>query len=896
NPTHTTENCRHLKDEIERLIWAGHLKEFVYHDRAKGKGRRRCREESEERSDRDEEGDDSDGRDGQEKRPKRDGDKGCQGGEAPFNRGTIYMISGGPTDGDSNHARKEHARAVKRKREEVKIMARMPVISFKAKDAEGVVLPHNDALLITAEVAGFDVQRVFIDTESSVDVMFYDCFVQINKELNMELKPVATAFYDFNGGEVMPMGEICLPVALGSGVMRKVRMVRFVVVGAESSYNIIMGRTSLNAFQAVVSTYHMTIKYPLGENVGEIAGDQLTSRSCYQTTVSKNKQLAKKQAKPKGEEVNRPGGSRSKEDRKRLEKGKDKVDIRPGEEVEEVQMIEGCEERKFRIGKDLEEPIRSRLICLVREFVYIFAYTMEELTGISAEVVEHRLNIDLSVRPVKQKRRHHGAKMDKIIEQEVEKLLKAGHIKEIQFPEWLSNTVMVSKAEGKWRMGIDFRDLNKACPKNLYPLPRINQLVDSTAGCELLILMDASQGYHQIPLAKEDRKRVSFLTSWGTYCYVVMPFAQKNAGATYQRLVDKIFKEHLGRNMEVYVDDMLVKSKEDMDHVRDLKETFLTLRMYGMKLNPAKCSFGVKSGKFLGYLVTKRGIEVNPEKVWAVMEMQSLANVKEVQILARRIAGQSRFISKVAEKSGLLFKTLNKSEKFQWTEEAQRAFEELRGVLDNLPLLAKPVQGEELVLYLSIGERAVSSVLLREKGAAQFPIYYVSRVMQGMKMSYSEIEKCALAVVVTARKFRPYFLNHKVKVRTNMPLGETLGRPSVSGRLVKWAVELSEYSLSYEPRRAIKAQVLADLIQEGTKVEEESGGIWQLIVDGSVARSGAGLGIVLFSPKGDYLEFAAKVGFKISNNEAKYEAVIKGLSLARAGGARRVQVHSDSQL
>ncbi|CAA0822096.1 Unknown protein, partial [Striga hermonthica] len=275
------KNYRHLKDEIERLIRAGHLKEFVYHDRAKGKGRRRCQDDSEERSDRDEEGYDGEGQGGRGKRPRRDGDKGGQGGEALMKRGTIYMLSGGPTNGDSNRARKEHARAVKRKREKVGITARIPVISFKA------------------EVASFDVKRVFIDTGSSVDVMFYDCFMQINKELNMELKLLTTSHYGFNGGEVMSMGEISLPVALGAGDLRKVRMVRFVVVGAESSYNIIMGRTSLNAFQAVVSTYHLTIKYPVGENVGEIVGDQLTSRSCYQTTVSNNKQLARRQAKSK---------------------------------------------------------------------------------------------------------------------------------------------------------------------------------------------------------------------------------------------------------------------------------------------------------------------------------------------------------------------------------------------------------------------------------------------------------------------------------------------------------------------------------------------------------------------------------------------------------------------
>ncbi|CAA0837914.1 Polynucleotidyl transferase- ribonuclease H-like superfamily protein, partial [Striga hermonthica] len=141
-----------------------------------------------------------------------------------------------------------------------------------------------------------------------------------------------------------------------------------------------------------------------------------------------------------------------------------------------------------------------------------------------------------------------------------------------------------------------------------------------------------------------------------------------------------------------------------------------------------------------------------------------------------------------------------------------------------------------------------------------------------------------------------YFLGHRVKVRTNMPLGETLGRPSVSGRLVKWAVELSEYTIIYEPRRAIKAQALADFIQEGTKESEESEGVWQVFADGSVSRAGGGLGIVLMSPKGDILEFAIKVAYQISNNEAEYEAVIKGLKLALSGGARAVQVHSDSQL
>ncbi|KAL0331411.1 UNVERIFIED_CONTAM: Retrovirus-related Pol polyprotein from transposon [Sesamum angustifolium] len=155
------------------------------------------------------------------------------------------------------------------------------------------------------------------------------------------------------------------------------------------------------------------------------------------------------------------------------------------------------------------------------------------------------------VKPVKQKKQHFGPEIDKIIQGEVNKLLSARYIKEIQFPEWLSNVVLIPKSGGKWRMCIDFWDLNKACPKDFYPLLRIDQLVDSMSGCELLSMMDASQGYHQIMLAPENYKRVSFITSYGTFCYVAMLFRLKNAGATYQRLVDKIFRPQLGRNMEV---------------------------------------------------------------------------------------------------------------------------------------------------------------------------------------------------------------------------------------------------------------------------------------------------------------------------------------------------------
>ncbi|KAL0354322.1 UNVERIFIED_CONTAM: Retrovirus-related Pol polyprotein from transposon [Sesamum angustifolium] len=161
-------------------------------------------------------------------------------------------------------------------------------------------------------------------------------------------------------------------------------------------------------------------------------------------------------------------------------------------------------------------------------------------------------------------------------------------------------------------MCINFKELNKACPKDFYSLPRIDQLVDSTFGCELLSMMDSSQGYHQIMLAPKDRKRVNFITSAGTFCYVAMPFGLKNAGATYQCLVDKKFYPQILRNVEVYIDDMLVKSKEAKDHIINLYKTFSIFRNYRLKLNPRKFAFGVQRGRFLRFMVTQRGIEANP--------------------------------------------------------------------------------------------------------------------------------------------------------------------------------------------------------------------------------------------------------------------------------------------
>ena len=387
-----------------------------------------------------------------------------------------------------------------------------------------------------------------------------------------------------------------------------------------------------------------------------------------------------------------------------------------------------------------------------------------------------------------------------------------------------------------------------------------------------------------------------------------MPFGLKNAGATYQRLVNKMFADYLGDTMEVYMDDMLVKSLLAEQHLDHLRQAFEVLQKYGMKLNPTKCSFGVAAGKLLGYMVTQRGIEANPDQIRSVMNLQSPACIRDVQRLTGRVAALSRFISRSSEKCHLFFSTLRKSKDFEWTPACEQALHDLKRYLTSPPLLSKPKDGEQLYIYLAVSEGAVSAVLVREEDGKQFPVYYVSKSLLDAETRYTQLEKLALALVTVARKLLPYFQCHPIMVHTTYPLKSILHKPELSGRLTKWTVELSEYDITFQPRTALKSQVLADFVadfapnatqqadKELLNLTEHSDSKWTLTVDGSSNVNGAGIGLVLTSPEGDLIQQAIRCGFKATNNEAEYEALIAGLNLAQDMVIKKLSIRSDSQL
>ncbi|KAF8085007.1 hypothetical protein N665_0686s0001 [Sinapis alba] len=398
----------------------------------------------------------------------------------------------------------------------------------------------------------------------------------------------------------------------------------------------------------------------------------------------------------------------------------------------------------------------------------------------------------------------------------------------------------------------------------------------------------------------DDREKTSFITDRGTYCYRVMPFRLKNAGATYQRFVNRLFADKLGITMDVYIDDMLVKSLIAKDHIRHLSECFETLNKYGMKLNPAKCTFGVTSGEFLGYIVTQRGIKANPKQISAVLDLPDPKMSREIQRLTVRVAALNRFISRSTDKCLPFYELLRGNKKFLWDEACEKTFAALKRYLTTPPVLAKPDAGDTLYLYITVSPSVVSSVLVKEDRGEQHPVFYTSKRLTDAETRYPTLERMALAIVTSARKLRPYFQSHSIVVLTDLPLRTILQNANQSGRLSKWAIELSEYDITYKGRPTIKAQVLADFIIEippdqASELEIPVNSSI-LHVDGASSNKGSGIGVHLQSPTGELIEQSFRLGFVASNNEAEYDALIAGLRLAKVVGAKRLQAFCDSQL
>ncbi|XP_060958922.1 uncharacterized protein LOC133030310 [Cannabis sativa] len=541
---HTTNECRNLRDEIKTLIRNGPLAHYARNRQYNQQGAN-AQQHVAPRANVQPQGAPGNNTPNPPTQPQG-GQLGHNPDIPPLVEGEdVLVISGGPHfAGITNGAQKRYINELKNSdktpftpEQRAPKQSRMEdqTITFSNEDAHHVQSPHNDPLVITSQIANRRVRRVLVDNGSSVNLLYKITLEKMGLSVQ-DLQPCTTNLVGFTGDGVASTGKITLPLTLGEAPKTVTRMTEFVVVDLPSAYNAILGRPALYTLGAVTSIKHLALKFPTATGSGIVKGDQLPARECYNVAMRGQTRPGAQMLVVNNDNEVENRGARESSDIEEIDPrlGDDRIDLGPIEELEEVTLNLKEPTKTVKVGKHLSKEIKKAVIQFLRDNQEVFAWAHSDMVGISPNVMTHVLNLNKDVPAKRQKRRLLDEVRAVALKEEVSKLLANNFIREAFYPVWVANPVLVPKPNGKWRTCINFTDLNKACPKDCFPLPRIDQLVDATAGHELMSFMDAYSGYNQIPMNVADQEHTSFTTDMGLYCYNVMPFGLKNVGATYQ--------------------------------------------------------------------------------------------------------------------------------------------------------------------------------------------------------------------------------------------------------------------------------------------------------------------------------------------------------------------------
>ena len=479
------------------------------------------------------------------------------------------------------------------------------------------------------------------------------------------------------------------------------------------------------------------------------------------------------------------------------------------------------------------------------------------------------------------------------IKEEVEKQYNARFLRVVNYPEWLANVVPV--------------------PKDYFPLPYIDILVDNTAGHVLLSFMDGFSRYNQIKMAPEDMEKISFITPCGTYYYKVMPFGLKNTSATYQWATTTSLHDLIHKEVKVYVDDMIVKSKDHEWHIPALRKFFERIWFYKLRLNPKKCTFRVTSRKLLGFIISQRGIEVDHDKIKAIVEIKPPRTEKEIREFLGRIEYISRFIAQLIMTCEPIFRLLKKEVPTVWNEQCQEAFEKIKNYLMKPPILVPPIPKKPLLLYLTTTDTAMGALLAQylEETRKENVIYYISKKMLPYEEKYSTLEKTCIELVWATHKLKHYMLAYKVLLIARMDHLKYLMEKHVQdGNTAKWTLLLLEFDIKYVTQKSVKGRAIVDYLahcspEEAEEIQEDFPdedimGIevesWKMCFNKATNQNINGIGVLLISLKGTYIPFFGKLNFPATNNATECKACIMGLQVALGLGVKELEVYGDSTL
>jgi hypothetical protein len=477
--------------------------------------------------------------------------------------------------------------------------------------------------------------------------------------------------------------------------------------------------------------------------------------------------------------------------------------------------------KTLNINKNLERLQQEELTKLLQKHSTAFAWEYTDMKGIDPKTCIHHIYIEENSRPIRQPQRRMNPNLREIVKEELQKLLKVNFIYPISDSQWVSPLVIVPKKNGKWRVCIDYRELNKATLKDHFPLPFIDQVLDTLAGKKYFSFLDGFSGYNQIQVAPEDQDKTTFTCPWGTFAYRVLPFGLCNAPATFQRAVLGIFSDLIHDCVEVYMDDFTVYGNTFEEALANLEKVLVRCKETNLSLSHEKCFMMFTEGIVLGHHISGDGIKVDRSKVEVISKLPVPNCQRDVRSFLGFTGYYRRFIENFTKIASPLFKLLTKDCEFKWDPECQSAFEALKTRISEAPILRGPNWKLPFHISTDASDTALGAVL-GQKDLIPYAIYYTSKNLTPTELNYTVTEKEFLAVVHAINKFRHYITGYETFVHTDhSAIRYLMNKPVTNGRVTRWLLLLQEFNITVLDRPG-KQNTVADFLSRIQNTNEDS--------------------------------------------------------------------------